>query len=349
MTTPFHLKLTADFYEPTGEPRFEDLGLNVLAGHDHIHVGRFEQHTPVISPAQLQDANAAIVLTPQVSAQSLTDSPDLLAIGRFGVGFDTVDVQACTDQDVLVMITAGAVDRSMAEATIGWMIALTHQMLIKDRLVRTGDWEQRTSHNGCELRDRTLGIVGLGGIGRELVSMLKCFDMNPPIAFDPFVPQALVEELGVRTVELPELMRTADFVSIHCPLNDGTRGLIGAEQLALMKSDAYLLNTARGGIIDETALYEALVHRRIAGAALDCFEGEPVTSPSPFRDLDNVIMAPHSIAWTTEFFRDIGQTACQSMLDLSLGRRPHGVLNPELFDRESFRTKWQRVTAVAPQ
>ena len=116
-----------------------------------------------------------------------------------------------------------------------------------------------------------------------------------------------------------------------------------------MKPDAYLLNTARGGIVDEDALFETLQSHRIAGAALDCFDNEPVTEPHRFGELDNVILAPHSIAWTGELFRDIGRTACQSMLDLSLGRRPKGVLNPELFEAASFCAKWARITGMAPE
>ncbi len=162
------------------------------------------------------------------------------------------------------------------------------------------------------------------------------------IAFDPFVPDAVLEELDVRSVSLEELLTTADFVSVHCPLNEQTRGLIGANEIARMKPEAYLLNTARGGIVDEQALFDALRERRIAGAALDCFEEEPVTRPHRFGELETVILAPHSIAWTTELFRDIGRTACQSMLDLSQGKRPRGVLNPELFERASFRAKWAR-------
>jgi len=339
----FDLRLTADFYESDGTAKFGDLGLDLLAANAQIAVSRFPEHQPIIAPHQLAGANGVIVLTPQVARDSLLDCGELLSIGRFGVGFDTVDVDACTQNDVLVTITAGAVDRSMAEATIGWMIALTHQMLVKDRLVRTGEWHQRTNHNGCELRDRTLGIVGLGGIGRELVSMLQGFGMNPPIAHDPFVPDSVFREMGVKNVTLAELLGTADFVSVHCPLNDATRGLLGTEQLAMMKPDAYLMNTARGGIIDEDALYSVLKDRRIAGAALDCFEDEPITRPHRFGALDNVVLAPHSIAWTTEFFRDIGQTACRSMLALSRGQRPHGALNPELFERDSFRLKWERI------
>jgi phosphoglycerate dehydrogenase-like enzyme len=146
---------------------------------------------------------------------------------------------------------------------------------------------------------------------------------------------------------LEELLRQSDFVSIHCPLTDQTRGLIGARELAWMKPTAYLLNTARGGIVDEDALYDALKKRRLAGAALDCFAQEPITAPHRFSDLDNVLLAPHCIAWTEELFRDIGRAACQVMVDLSLGKQPRGLLNQEVFGQPGFTGKWRRFQSVA--
>jgi phosphoglycerate dehydrogenase-like enzyme len=145
---------------------------------------------------------------------------------------------------------------------------------------------------------------------------------------------------------LTELLQASDFVSIHCPLTDQTRGLIGAAELALMRSDAWLLNTARGGIVNEDALEAALDAGQLAGAALDCFRDEPVLQPSRFARFDNVLLAPHSIAWTDELFRDIGRMACRSLLDVSLGRRPHGLLNPTLLNRPEFRRRWSRITGV---
>ncbi len=345
---PFRVALTADFYDASGKPRFADLGLDRFAGHSHIEATQFAEHRAEITSDQLNDVQGSIVLTPRVTEATLSNSENLLAIGRFGVGYDSVDVPACTRNLVLAMITAGAVDRPVAEATITWMLALTHQLMAKDRLVRTGEWDLRTQYMGCELRDRKLGVIGLGGIGRSLVKLLDGFGMQPPIAFDPALPESMFDAIGVRSVSLNELMRTSDFVSIHCPLNDKTRGLIGADELRLMKSDAYLLNTARGGIVDEEALYDLLKNRQIAGAALDCFAEEPVVTPSRFGDLDNVLLAPHSIAWTHEMFRDIGRTACQSMLDLSLGRWPHGVLNPELRTNPDFLAKWKRIAGIEP-
>jgi phosphoglycerate dehydrogenase-like enzyme len=261
------------------------------------------------------------------------------------VGYDAVDVEACTQADVVVFITAGAVDRSVAEATVGWMIALSHHIRIKDILVRTGRWDDRSRYMGRELRDRIFGAIGLGGIGRATVALLRGFDMKTPLAFDPHLDRSIAEAAGARLVGLDELLAEADFVSIHCPLTSETRGLIGRRELALMKPDAYLINTARGGIVDEDALHDALARHAIAGAAIDCFAAEPVTRPHRLGQLDNVILAPHSIAWTNELFRDIGRSVCQGMLDLSVGKVPRGVVNAQVFERRSFQEKWARIRA----
>ncbi|MCE9629096.1 MAG: dehydrogenase [Planctomycetia bacterium] len=337
---PFRVALTGDFYHADGRPQYDDFGLGVFAEHPHVEVTRFERHASEITADQLRGAQGVVVMSPRVTRASLQHADGLLAVGRFGVGYDGVDVAACTAANVLAMIAAGAVNHSMAEATVAWMLALTHHVTAKDRLVREGRWHDRPAFMGCELRDRTLGIVGFGGIGRTLVPMLAGFQMREPVVFDPFVGPEAVAAGGGRAVSLHELLETADFVSINCPLTDATRGLVGPAQLARMKPTAYLLNLARGGIVDEEALLAAVRERRIAGAALDCFAVEPAEDVKRFEGLDTLLLAPHAIGWTNELFRDIGRTACQGMLDLSLGRRPQGVLNPELFDRAEFLDKW---------
>ena len=339
---PFQVAFTADFYDNTGVPKYPDIGLSVLEEQPHIRQSVFKEHRPQIEPEQIGDAQGVVVLTPAVTARSVSRASDLLVMARFGVGYDAVDVRACSAAGVLVTITPGAVDRPVAEAVIGWMIALGHHLRVKDGLARNGGWQERSKYMGRELRDRTLGVIGLGGIARRAIELLQPFGMNPPLAYDPFVDPDTAANLGVRLVALEVLLEESDFVSIHCPLTDQTRGLIGAQEIALMKTEAFLLNTARGGIVDEDALYEALKTRRIAGAALDCFAQEPLTGPSRFAELDNILLAPHSIAWTHELFRDIGRAACQVMVDLSEGRRPRGVLNPEVFDQPAFREKWAR-------
>jgi phosphoglycerate dehydrogenase-like enzyme len=340
----FRVALTGDFFNQDGSTRYPDLGLNVFEGAPHIKTQRFAEHRNIIDADQIAEANGVIVLAPRVIRESLGSPDTLLALGRFGVGFDTVDVAACTDAGVVLYITPGAVNRPVAEATVCWMLALTHQVRAKDMLVRAGRWDDRNQYLGCELRDRTLGVIGFGRIGMAVIELLRGFGMRPPLAYDPYAKPEAAASLGVKLVSLDELLAQADFVSLHCLLNDETRNLIGTRELNLMKKSAWLINTARGGIVNEDALYEALKSRRIAGAAIDCFVGEPITRPHRFGELDNVLLAPHAICWTEELFRDIGRMCCQGMLDLSLGKRPAGVVNPEVFEKSSFQEKWQRLT-----
>ena len=339
----FQVALTADFYDERGALKFADIGLCALEQHPNIRVRRFAEHRAQIGADQLAGANGVIVLTPAVTRASVADARELLAISRFGVGYDSVDVQACSEADVLVCTTPGAVDRPVAEATVGWMIALAHHMTVKDRLVREAHWDERVHYMGRELRDRTLGIIGLGRIATKLVELLNGWGMRQPLAYDPHADRALAAQSGVRLTGLDEVLRVSDFVSIHCPLTDQTRGMIGRRELALMRPDAYLINTARGGIVDEDALEDALREKRIAGAALDCFATEPLVEPSRFRGFENVLLAPHSIAWTIEMFRDIGRAACQVMVDLADGREPRGVVNPHVLEQPGFQQKWNRI------
>lgn len=337
---PFRLALTADFYDAAGELRYRDIGLDRVHG-SRIELSRIAEHRLEIGPEQLAGLNGAIVLSSRVTANSLRQSETLLAIGRFGVGYDSVDVDACTAADVLLFITSGAVDRPVAEATVGWMLALTHHLLRKDRIVREGRWDERSRYMGTELRDRTLGVIGFGGIGRALVKLLSGFGMRTPLVFDPVLTPDVATSAGVQAVTLDELLSQSDFVSIHCPLNPKTRGLLGPRELALMRPEAWLINTARGGIVDEDALYTVLAEKRIAGAAIDCFDIEPFTGPPKLAELDNVLLAPHCIAWTDELFRDIGRTACQGFLELRAARPPRGIVNPEVLERPGFQAKWK--------
>jgi len=342
MSKAFRVALTGDFFKD-GTPVYPDFDLSVIQEIEGIDVAPFKENYPEIEPDQLAGAQAVVVLTPKVTRQSLSLSKDLLVISRFGVGYDKVDVAACTEADVVLCTAVGSVDRPVAEATVGWMMALGHNLIAKDRLVREGKWHDRSGFMGSELRGRTLGVIGLGGIGRTVVKLLEGFGMNRPLVFDPFMDAQLATELGVEKVELNDLMTQADFVSLHCPLNDHTQDLISEKELSLMKPTAYIINTARGGIANEDALFDALSSRRIAGAALDCFVGEPIIIPNRFGTLDNVILAPHSIAWTHELFRDIGSFACQSVIDLAQRRLPRSSINPEVFEKTSFQEKWDRL------
>lgn len=341
----FQVAITADVYNADGSTVYKDLGLSLLEKQPHIFHGPFDEHRPQIGADQIGDAHGVLVFAAAVTTESVSNCKNLLAFGRFGVGYDNVDVEACTEADVLLYTTAGAVDYPVATATLTWMLALSHHVRVKDELVRSGRWHDRNQYMGCELRDRTLGIIGLGGIGRALIKLLDGFAMSQPIAFDPFIDPQIAKKFGVELVELDELLKISDFVSIHCPLNKQTRNLIGGRELALMKPNAYLINTARGGIVNEDALYEVLANHRIAGAAIDCYENEPITKPHRFGEFENTLLAPHSIAWTDEMFADIGRAACQGMVDLSLGHAPRSIINPQVLESQGFAKKWRRFTS----
>ena len=340
MPAPFRVAFTGDFRDASGNPKYREFGISTLRGESHIAHYVIPTFSAELTSEQIGDAHGVVVLTSRVTRKSIEASPELLAISRFGVGYDSVDVAACTEADVAVLISVGAVDRSVAEATITWMLSLSHHVRSKDRLVRTGRWDDRSQFMGTELRRRTLGLVGFGRIAQAVVGLAQGFGMGKFLAFDPQLDQTAAARLGVEAVGLDELLSQSDFVSIHCPLLEQTRNLIGAKELATMRPDAYLINTARGGIVDEDALYNALKSEQIAGAALDVFASEPVTEPSRFAEFDNVLLAPHCIAWTHELFSDIGEVACQGLIDLSYGRIPRGAVNPQVFERPGFLKKW---------
>ena len=342
----FRIAMPADIFDADGNLRFKDMGLGVFEEYPLVESFVLSEARPEIGADQLVEANGMVVFGGSATRATVADAADLLALSRIGVGYDSVDVEACTDNDVALLITAGAVDRSVAEATVGWLLALTHHIKAKDRLVRSGDWDDRTMFHGIELRDRALGVVGLGGIARETLRLLSVFGMKQPLAFDPYVDPAAAAQDGVELVELEELMRRADFISVHCPLTEETRDLIGRRELELMKPEAYLINTARGGIINEDALYDVLAAERIAGAAIDCFDGEPLVAPHRFGEFENTLLAPHAIAWTEELFRDIGAAAIRGVAELAMGRMPHAVVNRAVLDRPGFREKWKRLQVV---
>ncbi|MES1159879.1 MAG: NAD(P)-dependent oxidoreductase, partial [Bacteroidota bacterium] len=260
----------------------------------------------------------------------------LKAICRFGVGYDMVDLQACSQANILVTITRGAVNYSVAEATLTWMLTLSHRVFEKDKLVRNGNWADRSHYMGGELRGRTLGVIGAGGIGGKLVEMIRVFDMNPPLAFDPYLDKKKAAAAGMQLVDLDTLMKQSDFISINCPLTDETRNLIGQKELSLMKKEAFIINTARGGIIDEPALVKVLTEKSIAGYATDVFAVEPPSVEDPLFKLDNVIVAPHCIAWTHDLFREIGRKVCGQVVQIARGEIPEDVVNKDIIH------KWSR-------
>jgi phosphoglycerate dehydrogenase-like enzyme len=343
---PFRIGFSADFCDRQGQPVFPDIGLSLLEGVPRIAHEFVADYRDEYSAQQLSDYDVLISLKPKVTAQSLAGISRLCAIGRCGVGYDNVDLEACTQHGIAVFITPGGVVRPVAESIVLLVLALSHHLLRKDRQVRRGLWAESTRALGREPRQRVVGTIGLGNIATEAIRLLRVFDVSRFLAFDPYVSPDRAAQLGVEAVSLEDLLRQSDYVLVNCPLTPQTRGLLGKPQFALMKPDAVLINTARGPIVDESALIEALHDGRIAGAALDVFEKEPLSSSSPWVAMENVILTSHSIAWTEELFRDMGRIDCQGALAIYRGEVPEHVVNPKVLSSPVFLQKLAKYKAA---
>jgi D-3-phosphoglycerate dehydrogenase / 2-oxoglutarate reductase len=263
-----------------------------------------------------------------VTPALLERNPQLLAISTYGAGYDSVDVDACTRAGVIVMNQAGANRDSVAEHTIALLLSVAHRLMEDDRALRTGRGFTRESLMGHEVKGLTLGLVGIGHVGRTVAGMAKAFGMRV-IATDPFVDAAEIERRGARPVSFEELLETADIVSLHCPRDASTTNLMGAAQFARMKRGAYFITTARGGIHDEKALAEALRSGHIAGAGLDVWQPEPPPLDHPLLQLENVFATYHTAGVTVEARRNIATMGSEQIVGLVRGEKPPRLVNPE--------------------
>jgi phosphoglycerate dehydrogenase-like enzyme len=331
----FRVGLTRDFLKPDGTIGFGDIGLDLfkLADISWEFLPSFDQE---VLPEHARDYDGLLLLAPKFGSRSLNGTGRLKLVARFGVGFDNVDVAACTEAGVLVTITPDGVRRPVAVAALTLLLALSHKLLIKDRLTRTGSWAGKLEYIGQGVTGRTLGIIGLGNIGRELALLAKPFGLRI-IAHDPFVLPILATKTGVALVPIEDLLGQADYVCICCALTADTHHLINAQRLGLMKKSAYLINVARGPIVDQEALCQALQAGHIQGAGLDVFEQEPVLPNDPILGLDNVILAPHAICWTDECFGLNGRAAIQSLIDVAQGIVPKNLVNPAALTHHRLR------------
>ncbi|RLF49855.1 MAG: phosphoglycerate dehydrogenase [Thermoplasmata archaeon] len=263
----------------------------------------------------------------RVDADVINRAVNLRVIGRAGIGVDNIDVDAATKKGIYVVNAPRSSTYSVAELTMGLMIALARGITKADVSMKAGLWEKKRLV-GVELYEKTLGIVGFGRIGREVAKRAKSFGMRV-IAYDPYAPNDLFSELGVERKELDNLLAEADFVTIHAILTPETRGLINREKIEIMRDGAYLINCARGGIVDEGALYDALKSGKLAGAALDVYEVEPPTN-SPLLGLDNIILTPHIGASTKEAQERAGVTVARDVLRVLKGETPEFLVNKEV-------------------
>ena len=335
----FRIALSSDFLRPDGSPAYPMFDLSPLENDPDIDFFYAPVVDNVVPASSLGDTDALILLGARFTEESVPEGDRLSMVARFGVGYDNVDVAACTDNAIAVVITPDGVRRPVAVAVLTFILALAGKLFVKDRLTRAGPdgWAERATHMGTGLVGLTLGQLGIGNIGAEVFRVARPLDMTY-IAHDPFVDPAVAPELGVELVSLDDLFRRSDFLSISCPLNDETRGLVGERLIGLMKPTASLINTARGPVVDQAALTRALTNGVIAGAGLDVFEDEPTSSDETLATLDNVILTPHALCWTDQCFAGNGAADVRAALAVKRGEEPSGIVNREICGHD----RWQR-------
>ncbi len=295
-------------------------------------------NNPTITPEELLESiheyDGIIVRSrTKVTKEVIEKAENLKIIARAGVGVDNIDVDAATDKGIMVVNAPQSTSITVAEHAMGLMLALSRKIAIADASVKAGKWE-KSKFMGMELRNKTLGVIGMGRIGSQVVKRSKAFEMDV-IVYDPYITEEAAKELGVEITTLDDLIQKADVMTIHVPLTPETKGLISKEQLAKMKDHAIILNCARGGIINEADLYEALKERPDMKAGLDVYEDEPLTD-SPLTTLDNVVLTPHIAASTKEAQRDAAIIVAKEVKAVINNETPTNVLNMPIVDSETF-------------
>ena len=338
----FRVGLSAAFTRQDNKPTFPSCNWDELRQTNGVELVELAPGD-LLTKTQIEDFDAIVLMGEKVTSNMFRDDNRLKLIARMGVGFDQIDVPACTDNDVALTITPEAVRRPMASSVVLMILALAHRLVEKDRLTRTGPlgWPSRLDFFGIGLINRTLAIIGLGNIGQEVVRLIKPFDMRI-IAHDPYLDPPIAQSLGVELVDLDTVFREADFLSFNCPLNDKTRYIGSRDSIAKMKPSAYLINTARGPVLDQKALYDALVEQRIAGAAIDVFDPEPSPADDPILNLSNVIVAPHAIGFSDQMFSTMGEVNTRAILAVKNGETPTNLVNPDVANRKGFQKKLGR-------
>jgi len=262
----------------------------------------------------------------------LEHSNRLKIICRHGqVGDENIDLDAATDMGIVVTFTPYVYAESVADFTFGLIINLLRKIISSHLSMRRGRWET-TKYVGFNVHDKTIGIIGLGSVGLRVARRVKSFNMQI-LVYDPYVEEKNLKEIGAEKINLDELLKRSDIVSIHTPLNDETRNLIGKHELSLMKKDAIIISTATGGIINEDALYNVLKTKSILGAALDVYQKEPLNPESPLLKLDNILTTPHIASYTYEDMREMDLMNAEDVVRFFRGKKPKYVANPEVLEK----------------
>lgn len=321
---PPYTVVVTDFGEPDWDLESQvlqasGLDLNLI----RLEIKASEQLIP-----QVASADALIVQWANINSQVIDAMPRCKVISRYGIGVDMIDLAAASERGIIVANVHDYCIEEVSTQTIGFILDLNRHTVIQNDHVHAGKWGVAPVPYGAprRLKGQTLGIIGLGNIGRVVAQKAAGLGLKL-LGYDPYAKPEALAGLGVELVGLEQLLRSSDYVSIHCPLVDETRKLIGAPQLAMMQPEAYLINMARGPIVDQAALHQALVDRVIAGAALDVLEQEPPDPSEPLLQLDSVIITPHTSSWSRESIIQLRRGTAQNVVDVLQDRLPRSVVN----------------------
>ncbi|MBM3255257.1 MAG: phosphoglycerate dehydrogenase [Candidatus Omnitrophica bacterium] len=311
-------------------------GLKILKEVGEFQVDVMTELKPEKLKEVIGDYEALIVRSAtKVNKDILESARKLKVVGRAGVGLDNVDLEAATQKGIIVMNTPAGNTISTAEHSLSMILALSRNIAQANASMKKGEWK-RSKFMGVELYNKILGIVGLGRIGAEVARRAFSFGMKV-LAFDPFLSRQVAEDLGIRVVELKELFEQADYITVHTPLTEETRHLISSDEFAIMKKGVRIINCARGGIIDEVALVAAIKEGRVAGAAMDVFEKEPLEPENELLKLENVIATPHLGASTEEAQVNVAIEVAEIVRDALLGRGIRNAANYPSVDAETYK------------
>jgi D-3-phosphoglycerate dehydrogenase len=314
--------------------------MEIMAKRPDVRVDKLENDSPdeVAAPVlaeahayQIGSARDEIAAKFHATAALLARAPNLLIVSTNGVGYDTVNVKDCTQAGVLVVNQAGGNREAVAEHVLGMMLVLAKKIPQVDRAMRRDRNLDRNLYMGNDVFGKTIGIIGIGNVGSRISELCGGLFKMKVIACDPYLTKEEIAARGAEKVELPDVFRRADFVSVNCPLNDETRGMVGAAQFALMQPHAIFLTAARGFIHDEAALADAIGSKRIAGAGLDVWAKEPPPVDHPLLAFDNVLVSPHTAGVTIETRSNMARIAATQMLDALDGKRPPRIVNPDVW------------------
>jgi phosphoglycerate dehydrogenase-like enzyme len=344
---PFRVGVTRDFRRPDGSLVSAPIGLEPLDRARGIEWEFLPDDLGELTPSLIRDYDGLFHFSPAVTAASLEGVERLAILARHGVGLDNIDLDACTERGIVVTITPDAIRTPMASAAVALILALVHRLVERNAAFHSGRWvEGRFGVMGVGLTGRTLGVIGFGNIGRDVVRLMEPFAMRVLVT-TPRLAQEEAARHGVERVELETLLADSDVVVVACPLKPETHRLLDARRLSLMKPTAFLVNVARGAIVEQAALAEALRGGRLAGAGLDVFEREPIDPDDALLGLPNVVGAPHALGYTDEIFRGCVAAASEAIVAVAAGEVPSHVANPAVLESPRFQAKLRRFAEVS--